>query len=128
LSNRHQRRADIARGRQARIAQFRHQAAGAGYETSLRAVGEHRPQDGRAIADWFFREPVAKPFCFSCRASFSTARRPGGFLCAVSIRSPKAGTAVAAICQPCWAKDPAEIEKAALDALRRNLGARGFAD
>lgn len=124
------RRGDIAKGRQDSVAAFRRQAGGAGFETSLRAVGEHQPRDGRAISNWFLQEPIRQPVCFCCRALFTPARRPGGFLTAVPIKAPKAGIAVAGICAQCWSeKTPQEIENAALALMRRNLGTRGgFAD
>jgi hypothetical protein len=128
--NRHDRRGGIAKGRADRISAFRRKAGGAGFNTSLRAVGEHHPRDRAAIANWFMCEPSSHPTCFGCRALFTpTTRRPGGFLCAVSIRVPQAGIAVAGICAECWdSKSPEQIEAAALAVLRRQLGARGFAD
>jgi hypothetical protein len=127
--SRHARRAAAAKARHDRIATFRRKAGGAGFNTSLRAIGEHHPRDGRAIANWFMCEPGSKPTCFGCRASFSPTRRPGGFLTAVSIRVPQAGIAVGGICCECWNdRTPDEIEAAALAVLHRQLGSRGFAD
>jgi hypothetical protein len=118
----------MGRSRRAdRVAQFR---AGADcFETSLCGVGEHRPRDATAITNWYLREPVARPTCFCCRATFSAVRRPAGFLTAIAIPAPKSGTAVSAICETCWTgKSPDAIEAAALTCLRRHLNARGFAE
>jgi hypothetical protein len=124
MNNRATRRATIAKGRRDRVQAFRDQAGAGGFETSLRAVGEHRPQDARAISNWFFAQPTAT--CFCCRSS---VRKPGAFLTVTASRAPGAGIAVSAICLGCWNdKTPEEIERAALELLRRNLGARGFAD
>jgi hypothetical protein len=96
--SRHARRASAAKARHDRVAHFREQSAGGGFETSLRAVGEHRPQDRIAIGNWLLREPSAHPTCFSCRGQFSPTRRPAGFLTAVASRAPGAGVAVSGIC------------------------------
>jgi hypothetical protein len=126
---RHERRASAARARSNRVAQFRQQSAGGGYETSLRAAGEHRPCDAQAINNWFLSEQSRRPSCFGCRAQFSPTRRPGGFLCATASRAPGAGTAVAGLCSSCWNDRPADkIERAAVEVMRRQLGARGFAE
>jgi hypothetical protein len=129
-NNRHQRRAEKSQNRADRIAAFRQKAGKGGFETSLCAVGEHRPQDGRAINNWLLSEPTAKPTCFSCRAQFSPARRPGGFLTATATRAgPKAGVAVAGCCAECWSNKSAdEIEQAALALLRKQLGAGRVVD
>jgi hypothetical protein len=130
VSNRANRRAEKAKGRHARVADFRRQAGKGGFETSLLPAGAHRPQDATAINNWFLREPTARPTCFVCRAQFGPARRPGGFLCATSVRlGPKGGIAVAACCSECWGSRSAdEIEAAALSLLRKQLGAGRFAD
>jgi hypothetical protein len=119
----------MGRSRRAdRVAQFRQQAGGS-YETSLCSIGEHRPGDSHAIANWLLREPIARPSCFCCRATFSLTRRPAGFLTAIAIPASKSGTAVAGICTTCWgSKSALEIEAAALSVLRRNLGTRGFVE
>jgi hypothetical protein len=112
--------------RQDRVAQFRRQAGGGWYDTSLRRAGEHRPSDGSAVRNWFLREPIVRPTCFGCRNSFTTERRPAAFLTVTASRSPRAGIAVSGLCQACWAKlSTAEIEAAALDVLRRQLNPRG---
>jgi hypothetical protein len=128
--NRANRRAAKAQGRADRVAEFRQQAGKGGYETSLCAVGEHRPCDGRAITNWYLQEPIRRPTCFCCSASFSSNLRPGGFLCATAVRAgPKAGIAVAGCCTGCWTNKSAdEVEAAALALLRRQLGAGRFAD
>jgi hypothetical protein len=125
--NRAARRAGAARARHDRVAAFRDRAAGGSFETSLCAVGAHRPQDGGAIMNWLIAEPTARPTCFCCRGTFSATRRPGGFLCATATRAgPKAGTAVAGICVECWTgRSAAQIEEAALSCLHRNLNTRG---
>jgi hypothetical protein len=103
--SRAQRRAD-------RVAQFR---AGADcFETSLCGAGVHQQRDATAITNLYLREPIARPTCFGCRASFSPARRPAAFLTVIVSRAPKAGTAVAAICTECWTgRTPDQIEQAA---------------
>ena len=128
--SRHDRRATAARSRRDRMAEFSKAAGAGGFETSLCPVDELRPQDRHAIANWFLRKPIAKPTCFGCRANFSPALRPGGFLCATAIRAgPKGGIAVAGISSSCWTSKTAEaIKVLALSALHKNLGARGFAD
>jgi hypothetical protein len=127
--NRATRRADLAKGRRDRVAAFAQRAGTGGFETSLCAAGETRPQDGTAVKNWYLSEPLLHPTCFSCRAAFTSGRRPGGFLCAVASRAPNAGVAVSACCQECWdTKSPATIEQAAIDVMHRQLGARGFAD
>jgi hypothetical protein len=126
---RHERRASAAKSRHDRIAAFAERAGAGGFETSLRGVGENRPQDGTAVKNWYLSEPLLHPTCFSCRAAFTSERRPGGFLCAVASRAPNAGVAVSACCQECWnTKSPAALEQAAIDVMYRRLGARGFAD
>jgi hypothetical protein len=119
---RHERR---AKARHDRVAEFSKAAGASGYETSLRGINEHRPQDGRAINNWLLSEPTAKPTCFACREQFGAARRPGAFLTAVAIRAgPKAGVAVAGCCAECWATKAAdEVEQAAFALLRKQLGA-----
>ena len=127
--NRSARRAERARSRRAdRIAAFKQSAGMGGYETSLRPVDAIRPQDRAAIANWCLSEPTARSSCFCCRAGFTATVRPGGFLCAIAIRAPHAGTAVSACCAACWVDKTAEqIEQAALELMHRQLGTRGFA-
>jgi hypothetical protein len=109
-------------GRVDRVAKFRREAGAGWFDTSLRAVGNHRPQDSGAIRNWLLAETTLHPTCFGCRNPFSTERRPGAFLTAVSSRSPQAGIAVAAICAECWdSMTPDAIEAAAAAVLRRNL-------
>jgi hypothetical protein len=115
-----------AASRANRVADFRRQAAGSPFETSLLPAGKHQPRDGRAIANWLLREPIARPSCFCCRVTFSPTRRPGAFLTAIASRTPAGGTAVGAVCAECWgSKSAVKIEAAALAVLRRNLATRG---
>jgi hypothetical protein len=125
--NRADRRASASRGRNDRIAAFRDRAGAGGLDTSLMPAGEHRSDHGNAISNWLFSEPAARPTCFACGARFSPSVRPGAFLCATAVRAPGGGVAVAGICSSCWdTKTPEAIEAAALAALHRQLGARGF--
>jgi hypothetical protein len=128
---RHERRASAAKGRRDRVAAFRQQSGGAGYQTSLFLIGECPPRYRAAVANWYLAEPTTKPSCFGCRANFSAsaALRPSAFLVATSIRSPSAGVAVSGCCSACWtSKSADEIERAALSALHRNLRTGRFAD
>jgi hypothetical protein len=105
-----------------RIQKFRKATGGGGwYDTSLRAIGEHRPCDAIAISNWRHREPVTRPTCFACRSPFTTERRPTYFLTATSSRSPGAGVAVAAACGCIDSLTTAQIEDACASVLRRNL-------
>jgi hypothetical protein len=110
----------------ARIADFRRQAAGGSYNTSLRAVGNERPHDSGAISHWRVMQPIAKPICFGCGKRFSDTLRPGAFVAAVASRSPSAGVAISGLCAVCWRTlTPDAIEAAAVGVLRRNLNSHG---
>jgi hypothetical protein len=105
-----------------RVAQFRRQASGGWFETSLLASGHHRDCDAAAITNWHLRAPIARPACFPCQTVFSPPINPAAFLTARASRAPNGGVAVAALCAICWSKTPDAVEAAALSLLRRQLG------
>lgn len=117
-------------GRQNRVEAFRRSAGKGSFITSLREAGEYRGREAAAVANWFLRERVVRPQCFSCRNAFTAKRRPAAFLCATASRSPSSGIAVSGLCASCWRKPPDAIESAALALLRRQLcgGAGRFLD
>jgi hypothetical protein len=118
MSNRQQRRSEIAR--------FRREAAGAHLTTFLVPVGMplgNYPMLADAVVCWHGQRAVRKPVCIGCRSQLADVAIPGGFLFAVSPAIANAASC-SAFCASCWHElSDAAIEAACTNVLRRFVAA-----
>lgn len=114
MSNRHQRRADVA--------SFRRQASH-GLLTYLIDADDtalaQEPLFSGAVTYWRSGITTRKPVCISCRAVFTAeGAQPGAFLFAVAPAAPKSAS-VSGICVRCWQRlSDDEITAMAVRTLR----------
>jgi hypothetical protein len=114
MSNRHQRRADLAEfKREAHQAHLVTYMVAASDDVSL---GRH-PLLSRAVSFWRTSIQQRRPFCPACKANFADDATAAAFLFAVPALAPTSAS-VTAFCTDCWHMPPADIERVAVRVLR----------
>jgi hypothetical protein len=122
MSNRHQRRADLA--------DFKREAHKAHLDTFLidaEALDDH-PTFARAVSFWRDNVQQRRPFCMMCRSGFADDAVADAFLLAMPSAAPSS-ISVTAICSTCWRDLPDDvIEREATKVLRGLLPRGHFID
>jgi hypothetical protein len=115
MSNRHQRRADLA--------DFKREAHKAHLVTYMIAADDdasldRQPLLSRAVSFWRAGIQQRRPFCPACRANYADDAHAAAFLFAVPSLAPTSAS-VTAICTDCWRDLPPDaIERQAAKVLR----------
>ena len=124
MSNRHQRRADLA--------DFKRDAHKAHLVTYMIAAADDASLDRhpllrRALEFWRGNIPQRKLICPACKANYADDAHPGGFLFATTAIAPT-NASVTAFCDECWHLPPDVIEREATRVLRQLLPGGKFLD
>jgi hypothetical protein len=124
MSNRHQRRRDLA--------DFKRDAHKAHLVTYMIAADDDASLDRhpllrRALEYWRGNVPHRRPICPGCRASFANDATAVAFLFATTAVAPT-NASVTAFCDKCWHLPPADIECISARVLRQLLPNGRFLD
>jgi hypothetical protein len=121
MSNRFQRRRDVARARQ--------ELSGACLVTYMLPVGEPLKEAllRDAVSWWLASRKQRRPHCPVCRSNFADEASPGAFLLSTPVMAATAAS-VTCFCAECVRLPPEEIERHCVRVLRHLLPGGKFLD
>ena len=126
MSNRHQRRSDLAHFK--REAHREHLMLTYLIDADDDAALDRMPLLRRAVVFWRGNIEQRKPVCPTCKSGFADGAQPGAFLFSVIAVAPT-NASVTAFCRACWNdQSPEVIEREAARVLRCLLPGGKFLD